>query len=137
MVVRRPVPTVVDVLFHACAENLRVLRYVHAEGRVWKHHLANHIVHHSPCSAVSYCLKVQWASSVFAIVESSFTFEEAVAAIAYSVMCMDKDSLLLNENDRRDFINNSFNFYDRVVHISSSSKRRRDDSGMEDVLWRA
>lgn len=127
MVARQVVPTVVDILFHACAQDLRVLRYVHAESRVWEPRLANHIVNHSPCSAASYCLKVQWASTVFAIVRSSLTFEEAIAAIAYSVMCMDKDSLLLDEDDRHEFIESSFDFYDSVVH-RSSSKRRRDES---------
>ena len=120
------VPTQAEILFQACSHDLRVLSCVHADPAFWASQLTEHILHHSPCPADCYSLKMQWASTLLTIVHPDFsTFEEAVTAIAWCVRCMNSDSLIQPE-EREDFIRVSTEDYESLRY-RFSSKRKYDE----------
>ena len=118
-------PTAVDIFFRACAQDLRVLRYVHAERHIWEQRLFDYIVNRCPCSNESYLLKTQWATTICTVVHPHLTFEDIVDIMIYSVMCMDYDCVTIDEKARDAFIINSLHQYDNVTR--KSKKRAREE----------
>ena len=99
----RQLPTVVDIMLCACADNPRVLRYIHEQKCVWKHALQSYIVN-TPASNHRYLCKVQWGMAVYEIVQPCLHFEDLVANVAYNVRMMDEDTLRVSESERAEFM---------------------------------
>ena len=123
---RRLPPDVVDLLLIACSHNLRVLRYVHLDGCAWKRAFQAHIVT-TPAPSKYYHLKVQWAATLYAIVQPYLEYEDVLAIVSYNSKLMMHEDVLVGEKEKRIFERNSAVQYAEIV--SKLHKRTRSEAG--------
>ena len=126
MLHRRLPPDVVDLLLIACSHNLRVLRYVHLDGCAWKRAFQAHIVT-TPAPSKYYHLKVQWAATLYAIVQPYLEYEDVLAIVSYNSKLMMHEDVLVGEKEKRIFERNSAVQYAEIV--SKLHKRTRSEAG--------